>query len=103
VYRWDVTHVPAGGSARHQLTVVASIPLRGESNSSGSGGGGDCADGECAGGAGAGAGGSVVVSKDGPLLPSERAVVTRAVRAANLTFDDRVRGRGQRRGAAAGA
>jgi len=32
--------------------------------------------------------GRVVLEKDGPLLPSERAVLTRALRAANLTFTE---------------
>ncbi|GBF90964.1 cell division cycle 48 [Raphidocelis subcapitata] len=93
VHRWEVTHSPPGAAhaARHRLTVEAVVPFGRP------GGGGSCSDGGSGGGGGGGGGGAdcgggeagrVVVAKDGPLLPSEKALIARAVRAANLSFAD---------------
>ena len=93
VHRWDVAHAPAGGSVTHNLSVEARLPLRG--GGGGSGSGGDKASGGAKGSSDGGDGGDgedsgrVVFVKDGALLPAEKAAVTRALRAANLTFAER--------------
>jgi hypothetical protein len=90
VHRWEVTHSPpgAGHAGRHRLTIEAAVPLARPGSGDGcTDGSGTCAD--CDGGGG-GAAGRVVVVKEGPLLPSEKALITRAVRAANLSFADEV-------------